>query len=203
MPFTATLFSFSSAKPEPVRTNMNGLRMATKPITGADIYIRKPHRKPKGLNRKDLISLDQARVRPNVIYGGFVDREKEIVMSEQSPLDHLARWAGEQNMEYEAKQSGSASSWAASDLVFSPFMAFRDSLEDFQDVSFYQRYASSVDSLTDVPVMSGPANLIPPERRHGSPGHQVQSRRIRDALNGIGLDPNHDAERRAKLHYCD
>ncbi|KAI0340649.1 hypothetical protein BDW22DRAFT_1360069 [Trametopsis cervina] len=116
----------------------------SKPKPSSAIYIRRPDAMPQGMNRTDLISLEQARTRPTVIYGGFVDRKTDVVVSNESPLDHLARWAAEQCiMEAEAGRLQVISPLRAADMGLSPFTAFMDSVDDFQD----RDSASSCDSL--------------------------------------------------------
>lgn len=116
---------------------------------------------PKGLNRTDLISLDQARARPNVIYGGFVNKKKEILVTDYSPLDYLARWATEQGG---LKYAGAGPSAASPvfDSEFPPFMAFMDSAENFEDDSFCQDHGSFSGSLTSGSPASQAAPVFPP-----------------------------------------
>jgi hypothetical protein len=143
---------FNTSKP--VLTNMNGLPRATKPISPSDIYIRRPECMPKGLNRNDLISLDQARTRPTLVYGGFIDKDISVVVSDESPLDNLARWATEQG-----NSNGTGSSFLAtaplrsSDSEMAPFTAFMTDEDDLlDDGSFYQGHSSSDDSLNSLPT---------------------------------------------------
>ena len=129
---------------------------------------------PKGLNRTDLISLDNARARPNVIYGGFVDRTKEMLVTNDSPLDHLARWATEQGHHCdEPHQEEPAEDACAPSSSYPAFTAFMDSEDEFESGSFYQGYeependlTASKDSLVstkNVPLPTGhiTPNLVP------------------------------------------
>lgn len=134
--------------PKSVLTNMNGLPRATKPISPLDIYIRRPDRMLEGLNRNDLISLDQARTRPALVYGGFVDKNTNIVVSNESPLDILARWATEQGSSTGGSGFLAMAPLRSSDSEMAPFTAFMTDEDDLlDDGSLYQGYSSSDDSL--------------------------------------------------------
>ena len=153
---SATLYAMrfftTTPKPAPVvAANQNGLRKATKPIAPTDIHIRRSDSMPKGLNRTDLISLEQARTRPGLIYGGFVDRKVDVIISDESPLDNLVRWASQQ---CKSTSSGNnrVSPLRAADIGLAPFTAFMDDMEDFNnDGSFYQGHNDSDDSFESAP----------------------------------------------------
>ncbi len=134
-----------------VSTYQNGLRRATRPIAPTD--IRRTDDKTKGLNRTDLISLDQARTRPTLVYGGFVDRKTDLIISDDSPLDNLARWASQQCKFAPTTASGISPLRAAADGM-APFTAFMDE-ED--DVDFYRGFNGSDDSLDS----AGPSTPVP------------------------------------------
>ncbi|KAI0683635.1 hypothetical protein BC835DRAFT_1310979 [Cytidiella melzeri] len=200
---------FFSSTPKPVVTNMNGLPRATKPIVSSDIRIRRPDRMPKGLNRKDLISLEQARTRPTLIYGGFVDHKSDIVVSNESPLDSLARWATEQGgCDDSGSRTLAISPLRAADFGLAPFTAFMDDEDDFEDDgSFYQGYKSSDDSLDSLPTPTPTlkdhapvflpgtvtANLIPldvargrSDIRYRPEGFETRKRKCMEAAGGLG-----------------